>query len=126
MGSTPTTARTTREVLDDHLRRRASGDLDGDIEANYHPHVILLYPEGELRGHDGVRRLAEQHSRYHPDGSFRCHRLLTADEIGVLEWSGLGGRTDTLMLEGMESFIVRDGLIVAQTVNYIGAYVAVG
>ncbi len=117
--------RTTREVLDDHLRRRSAGDLDGDIRANYHPDVILLYPEGELRGHDGVRRLAEHHSRYQSDGSLRCLRLLTADEVGVLEWSGLGGRTDTLMLEGMESFIVRDGLIMAQTVSYTGAFVAV-
>jgi hypothetical protein len=28
------------------------------------------------------------------------------------------------MLEGMESFVVRDGKIAAQTVNYTGAYVA--
>src|SRR5688572_22301645 len=102
--------RTTREVLEDHLLRRAAGDLDGDLQANYAPTVIVLHPDGEARGHDGVRRLARHFSRYQGDGSFRCHRLLTSGEIGVLEWSGLSGRTDTLMLEGMESFVVRDGL----------------
>jgi hypothetical protein len=115
--------RTTREVLDHHLRCRANGDLDGDVRANYHPDVILLYPEGELHGHAGVRKLADELSRYQPHG-FRCLRLLTADEMAVLEWCGIGGRTDTLELEGMESFIVRDGLIVAQTVNYTGAFLA--
>jgi hypothetical protein len=124
MPSTSKTARSTREVIEDHLRRRACGDLDGDIRTNYHPDVILLHPHGALRGHDGVRRLADRLSRYQSDGSFCCDRLLTADQMGVLEWTGLGGRTDTLMLEGMESFIVRDGLIVAQTVNYSGAFVA--
>jgi hypothetical protein len=115
--------RCTRDVLDDHLRRRAAGDLDGDIKHNYDPEVIVLHPDGEARGHDGIRHLAEHFSRYQSDGSFRCHRLLTSGEIGVLEWSGLGGRTDTLMLEGMESFVVRNGLIAAQTLNYTGAYV---
>lgn len=124
MPSTSTTARTTREVIDDHVRRRTVGDLDGDIRANYHPDVILLHPAGELRGHDGVRRLAHDLSRYPTSGSFRCLRLLTAEEVGVLEWDGLGGRTETLMLEGMESFIVRDGLIVAQTINYTNAFLA--
>jgi hypothetical protein len=116
--------RTTREVIEDHLRRRAAGDLDGDLRHNYDPDVIVLHPDGEARGHDGVRRLARHFSRYQNDGSLRCQRLLTSGEIGVLEWSGLGGRTDTLMLEGMESFVVRDGLIAAQTLNYTGAYVA--
>jgi SnoaL-like domain len=116
--------RTTREVLDDHLSRRATGDLEADLRTNYHVDVILLHAEGELRGHDGVRRLAERLFRYETDGSFRCHRVITAGEIGILEWSGLGGRTDTLTLEGMESFVVRDGLIVAQTMQFTGAYLA--
>lgn len=116
--------RTTREVVEDHLRRRATGDLDGDLQLNYHPDVIVLHPDGEARGHDGIRRLARRFSRYQSDGTLRCHRLLTSGEIGVLEWSGLGGRTDTLTLEGMESFVVRGGLIAAQTLNYTGAYVA--
>jgi hypothetical protein len=116
--------RTTREVLEDHLRRRAAGDLDGDLLTNYDPDVIVLHPDGEALGHEGIRRLARRFSRYQNDGSLRCHRLLTSGEIGVLEWSGLSGRTDTLMLEGMESFVVRGGLIAAQTVNYTGAYVA--
>jgi hypothetical protein len=116
--------RTTREVIEDHLRRRATGDLDGDLQKNYDPDVIVLHPDGEARGHEGIRHLATRFSRYQNGSSLRCHRLLTSGEIGVLEWSGLGGRTDTLMLEGMESFVVRGGVISAQTLNYTGAYVA--
>jgi hypothetical protein len=116
--------RSTREVLQNHLHRRATGDVEGDIATNYHPDVILLHPDGDLRGHDGVRRLARQLCRYSNDGSFRCQRLIVAGKVGILEWSGLGGRTDTLTLEGTESFIVRDGLIVAQTMHFSGAFVA--
>jgi hypothetical protein len=115
--------RSTRDVIEDHLRRRAAGDLEGDLQHNYDPDVIVLHQDGEARGHEGIRLLAERFSRYQNDGSLRCQRLLTSGEIGVLEWSGLGGRTDTMMLEGMESFVVRDGLIAAQTLNYTGAYV---
>jgi hypothetical protein len=115
--------RSTRDVLDDHLRRRAAGDLDGDLLANYAPDVIVLHPDGEAFGHDGVRRLAERYSRYQADGEFRCHRVLTSGEIGILEWSGRGGRTDTMMVEATESFVMREGLIAAQTVTYVAAYV---
>jgi hypothetical protein len=110
--------RTTRDVLDDHLARRIAGDLDGDLRLNYDPDVLLLHAGGALTGHAGVRKLAGLLSRYRVNGSFTCHRLLTTGELAVVEWSGLGGRTDTLTLEGMESFIVRAGLIVAQTVHY--------
>jgi hypothetical protein len=116
--------RSTRHVIEDHLRRRAAGDLEGDLRTNYHDGVVLLHPDGDLRGRDGVRQLARQLNRYECDGSFRCHRLITADEIAIMEWSGLGGRTDTLTLEGTESFIVRGGLIVAQTIHFSGAFLA--
>jgi hypothetical protein len=116
--------RSTRDILDDHLRRRAAGDLDGDLLANYAPDVIVLHPDGEAFGHEGVRWLADRFSRYQVDGEFRCHRVLTAGEIGVLEWSGRGGRTDTLWIEAMESFVMREGLIAAQTLTYITAYAA--
>lgn len=117
--------RSTRDILDDHLRRRAAGDLSGDLLANYAPDVIVLHPDGEAFGHDGVRRLADRFSRYHVDSEFRCHRVLTSGEIGVLEWSGRGGRTDTMMIEATESFVMREGLIAAQTLTYVAAYIPV-
>jgi hypothetical protein len=87
--------RQTRDVLTDHLRRRAAGDLDGDLATNYHPDVVLLHPV--------------------------CHRLLASDQVGIFEWSGLGGCSGTMPMEGTESFVVRDGLIVAQTVHFSSA-----
>jgi hypothetical protein len=115
--------RTTRDVLTDHLRRRATSDVDGDVTTNYHPDVVILHPDGESRGHDGVRALAGRLGRY--NGTVECHRLLTSDQVGILEWSGLGGWSRTMPMEGSESFVVRDGLIVAQTVHYSSA-VALG
>jgi len=111
--------RSTRDVLTDHLRRRATSDIDGDITANYHPDVVILHPDGESHGHEGVRELAHRLGRY--NGTVECHRLLASDQVGIVEWSGLSGWSGTMPMEGSESFVVRDGLIVAQTVHYSSA-----
>src|SRR4051812_25500461 len=79
-GTTMHGTRTTRNVLDDHLARRGAGDLEGDLATNYDPDVMILHAGGALRGHDGVRDLDRQLSRYRATNTFQCHRLLTNGE----------------------------------------------
>ena len=43
--------RTPRQVLDDHLRRAKTGDIEGDVSANYADDVILIDRETVRRGH---------------------------------------------------------------------------
>src|SRR5262245_26710111 len=51
--------RSTRDVLEDHLRRRGKREVEGDITRNYAEDVVLLTGFGVLRGHEGVRRSAQ-------------------------------------------------------------------
>ncbi|MBQ0906089.1 nuclear transport factor 2 family protein [Micromonospora sp. U21] len=110
--------RTTEQVLRDHLRCRKDGDLEGDLRANYHPQVRLLSAEGIHHGHDGVRYLAGILRSYVPDGDYRYRQVLTDGEVGMLVWSGRCTANDTALHDGVDSYVVRDGLLVAQTIHY--------
>jgi hypothetical protein len=44
------TARSTIEVLEDHLARRSQGDIEGDLGRNYLGDVVLLCEHGVLKG----------------------------------------------------------------------------
>jgi hypothetical protein len=108
--------RTTREVLDDHLRRAKEGDLDGDVRANYGEDVILIDREKVRRGHDGVRDAAGQLAGELPDASYEYVMTAVEGEYAYLQWTATarGARVE----HGTDTFVVRDGLIRAQTWYY--------
>lgn len=43
-------SRSTREVLEDHLRLRREGDLEEDLARNYAEDVVLLCKHGVFKG----------------------------------------------------------------------------
>ena len=47
-------ARTTREVIETHLKLWLAGNLDDDLRGNYSEDVLLLTAEGVNGGHDAV------------------------------------------------------------------------
>jgi hypothetical protein len=104
-------------VLLDHLRRRSEGDLDGDIEVNYHPEVRFLAPMGMLRGHDGVRVAAHRLSRELPDATVSHERVECHGEVCFVQWTAdaIAGRIPT----AADMLVIRDGQIVAQTSFYV-------
>lgn len=112
--------RTAREVLESHLELRQEGDLEKDLATNYHDHVVMLsWGEGVHRGKDAVRRLASILNTYLPQGQYQYHQLLVADEYGMLQWTGTS--QDEVVHDGADSYVVRDGLIAAQTIHYAAA-----
>lgn len=108
--------RTTTEVLHDHLMRRLSDDVTGDIEENYAPEVVVLTGSGIYRGHEGVARCAEELARLVGGGRYRYEETLVCEEFAFLEWSVEGDVAD--VVDGADSFLVRDGRILMQTVHY--------
>lgn len=108
--------RSTREVVEDHLRRRRVGDLEGDLAHNYHPHVRLMSAEGINHGHDGVRKLAQILNSYLPESEYRYHQILHDGDVAMLAWTGRSA--DTKVHDGADTYVVRDGLIVTQTIHY--------
>ncbi len=109
--------RSAEEVLQSHLALRQRKALEEDIELNYAPHVVLLTHEGVLHGHEGVRESGHLLHRQLPDGEYEYHNLLINGDVGFLEWTGRGRGSD--VCDGADSYEVRDGKIVAQTIHYV-------
>ncbi|MEV5634089.1 hypothetical protein [Micromonospora tulbaghiae] len=114
-------ARSTEQVLRDHLQRRRDGDLDGDLRINYHPKVRLLSAEGVHHGHSGVRYLAGILRSYVHDGDYRYRQILTDGDVGMLVWSGRCVADETALHDGVDTYVIRGGLLVAQTIHYSAA-----
>jgi hypothetical protein len=108
--------RAPRAVLESHLRLRQAGDLETDIAENYHRDVVLLSAEGVSRGHDGVRRLAAILRGYVAEGSYDYRQILIEGDFGMLAWTAQNDRVR--VHDGADSYVVRHGKIIAQTVHY--------
>lgn len=109
--------KSTEQVLRDHLERRCRHDLEGDLASNYSDDVVVLSKDGVFHGKDGIRQTARILNENLPDARFAYDLLRTADSFGLLSWSAEasnGSRT----CHGADSFVVRDGRIVAQTIHF--------
>ena len=116
-GGVQAAARSPEAVLRDHLDRRRGGDLEGDLAANYAEQVAVLCKDGVFHGKDGVRRAASILESRLPGATYSYDLVQAEGEVAMLNWSAKaegGART----CEGADSFVIRDGLIVAQTIHY--------
>jgi hypothetical protein len=109
--------RTTEQVLRDHLERRRCGDLEGDLRANYSDELVVLSKDGIYRGKDGIRKCAAILKKILPDATFDFDVVRAADEYGMLGWRGAGGNGSEAC-HGADSYVIRDGRIIAQTIQY--------
>jgi uncharacterized membrane protein YcaP (DUF421 family) len=107
--------RSTRQVLEFHVECRKRGDLDVDLRENYAPDVVVLSAEGAHRGHEGVRMIAGRLASYAPAHSYDHRELFVEGEVGFLRWSAYPGGVTAH--DGAESYLVRGGRIVAQTIH---------
>lgn len=112
----PARVRSPTDVLHDHLRRRAAGDVDGDVEANYADDVLVIDRYQVRHGHDGVRAAAAQLAEELPNASFEYVTTHLVEGIGYLEWRAEAD--GSLVRYGADSFVITDGLIRAQTLYY--------
>lgn len=116
----PTDHRTrpTREVIDRHLWQSRHGSVDADLAENYDPDLVLVTRWGSDRGHDGIRRLADKLRSDLPGMQFSYHELLVDGEIGFVEWRA-SADDGPHVGDGADTYVVRDGRIVAQTTHYL-------
>lgn len=109
--------RSSRDVLDSHLRLRRAGDLERDLRENYSPHVVVLTARAVFRGHDGVRHSAHRLWRaVGESGSYTYSHVLADDRTALLEWRGGDDRFRVRC--GVDSYLIEDGWITAQTIHY--------
>lgn len=108
--------RSPRQVLEDHLALRRAGRLEEDLERNYDPEVILLSLTGGRHGLDGVREMASELRRDCAGHDYRYDEVLINGNVGMLVWSATC--PEGAIRDGSDSYLVRDGRIVVQTVHY--------
>src|SRR5690606_17653077 len=99
-----------------HLRLADEGDLEGDLARNVAEDIVVFYEDGIYHGHAGVRQLAELLMQQLPNGSFEYSVKSVAGEFAFLEWTGRSATS--IILDGADSFCIRDGKIIAQTIHY--------
>ena len=108
--------RSTTEVFDSHLACREQRRLDDDIACNYAPDVTLLTLTRVYRGHQGVRDCAAELQRLFPDGNYVYKVRLVEGEVAFLAWSGRSSAGT--VHDGADTFLIRDGRILVQTIHY--------
>lgn len=108
--------RTPTEVFNDHLARRLAGDVEGDIKENYSEDVVFLTGTGAFEGHEGVRKSAGELSKYVGDIPYEYNHTLVKGDYAFLEWTAKG--SDKKVLDGADSFVIKDGKIILQTIHY--------
>ena len=108
--------RTTEQVLRDHLRRQQAGLIDEDIEQNYADDAVVLSEQGIHRGHRGVRRAARNLQKSLGEAYLEYRTRLVEGENAFVEWTA--HLPDREVSDGVSSFVIRDGRIVAETIHF--------
>ena len=107
--------RSTREVIDDHLRCRMDGDVEADIERNYAEDVVMLTSHGPASGHDAVRHFAAI-LRKHVPHDYQIVAQETDGRFGFIAWRAR--EPGKSVEDGADSFVVENGKIVFQSIHY--------
>lgn len=77
---------------------------------------MVLSNWGVEQGHDGVRRLARLLESQLPDSAFAYRLRLVHGEIAMLQWTAQSAAA--AVHDGVDSYVVRDGRVTAQTIWY--------
>jgi hypothetical protein len=118
-------ARTARQVLDDHLNLAENWGGEGgferilevDLERNTSKDIVILINRGTFRGHEGVRELARMLGEELPEQrSFEYTYKAVEGKMAFLEWAYEDA--NVMVRDGADSFLIEDGKIVAQTIHY--------
>jgi hypothetical protein len=103
-------------VFEDHLRLRLEGRTEEDIQKNYSDAIVLLSGMETVQGKDALRRWADDLARDLPEASFEYVAKQVNDEYAFLHWRAQAASAH--VRHGVDSFVIRDGLIVMQSVYY--------
>jgi ketosteroid isomerase-like protein len=104
----------TKEIIDHHLKAFGERDLKG-VLADYAPEVVFFTPNGPLRGTEAIKPLFEAMITEFgkPGARFSMREQFVQGDYGYILWSA--ETADNVYELGTDTFVVRDGRIVAQS-----------
>lgn len=112
----PLRKRTFEEVFEDHLYLSERGDFITDMHRNFSPDALILTGFGIYRGYNGIKELAYLLEDQLPNAKYTPITKIVDKEMAFLEWTATSERYD--VYDGVDSYLFRDGRIVAQTIHY--------
>lgn len=105
---------TTNDILDQHLKSFHENDLD-DVLADYSSDAVLFIPGKSLKGVDAIKpffqALLSEFSK--PGASFSMREQCVEGDYAYILWSA--ETADNSYEAATDTFVVRDGKIVAQS-----------
>jgi ketosteroid isomerase-like protein len=104
----------TKEIINHHLKAFSDRDLKG-VLADYAPGAVFFTPNGPLRGTEAIRPLFQAMiTEFAKPGSTFTMREQSFDgDYGYIVWTA--ETADNVYELGTDTFVVRDGQIVAQS-----------
>src|SRR5262245_35510407 len=104
----------TKDVVDRHLKCFGEGDLNG-ILSDYAPGAVMFTSDGPLRGADAMRPLFQALIvEFGKAGAvFSMKRQFVEGDYAYILWTA--ETSDNVYELGTDTFVVRDGKIVAQS-----------
>jgi ketosteroid isomerase-like protein len=109
-----TYSKRVKDVLDRHLKCFGEGDLKG-ILSDHAPGAVLFTPNGPLVGTDSMRPLFQAMIAEFgkPGAAFNLQRQFVEGDYAYILWTA--ETADNVCEVGTDTFVVRDGKIVAQS-----------
>ena len=104
----------TKSVIDHHLKCFGAGDLNG-ILSDYAPGAVFFTPAGLLRGEDEISSLFQAMIAEFgkPGAAFNLNQQFIEADYAHILWTA--ETADNVYELGTDTFVVRDGKIVAQS-----------
>jgi len=104
----------TKDVLENHLNCFSRGDLRG-ILSDYAPDAVMLTPDGALRGTDAIKPLFQAMiAEFGKRGmTFSMKQQVVHGDFAYILWTA--ETADNVYEMATDTFVVRDGKIVAQS-----------
>ena len=105
---------TTSDVLDQHLKCFSENDLDG-VVADYSSDAVLFIPHRPLKGPEAIKPFFQAFFAEFakPGASFSMRQRYVEGEYAYILWSA--ETADNSYEAATDTFVVRDGKIVAQS-----------
>jgi ketosteroid isomerase-like protein len=107
-------AASAKEIVEQHLRCFSEGDIEG-ILSDYAPGAIFFTADGPLRGVDEIRPLFQAMIAEFgkPGAAFSMKHQCVEGDYAYILWTA--ETADNVYELGTDTFVVRDGKIVAQS-----------
>ena len=107
-------ARTPQEIFQAHIAAIGAGDVDA-VAADYAEDALFITPDGVVRGRDGIRSAFAGLLGELTDATWDIPTQHFVDDVLFIEWTAVAEKAR--VLDGVDTFVIRDGEIRLQTVR---------